>query len=143
MDYQKLGDSDLVVSKVCMGTMTFGQQNTLDEGAEQLCKAFDEYGVNFLDTAEMYPVPTKPETQGLTDKAVRQFLKTRPNREDVILATKVSGRADRITWLPRREEETPAAVTYDQIIDSVDASLKRLGTDYIDLLQIHWPGTLL
>jgi len=70
----------------------------LDEGVEQLTKAFDEYGVNFLDTAEMYPVPTNAETQGLTDKAVAQFLKTR-ERKDVILATKVSGRSDRITWL--------------------------------------------
>jgi aryl-alcohol dehydrogenase-like predicted oxidoreductase len=88
----------------------------------------------------MYPVPTKAETQGATDKAMNLFLKGR-KREDVILATKVCGRAAGITWLPRREENTPAALTKDQIIDSVDASLERLGTDYIDLLQIHWPGT--
>jgi aryl-alcohol dehydrogenase-like predicted oxidoreductase len=107
---------------------------------EQLNKAFDDYGINFLDTAEMYPVPTKPETQGATDKAVAMFLKGR-RREDVILATKVTGRSDRFTWLPRREENTPAALTRDQIFDSVDASLKRLGTDYVDVLQLHWPGT--
>mmetsp|Transcript_8241 Transcript_8241/g.19111 ORF Transcript_8241/g.19111 Transcript_8241/m.19111 type:complete len:131 (+) Transcript_8241:127-519(+) len=87
----------------------------------------------------MYPVPTKPETQGLTDAAVNMFLRGR-RREEVVLATKVAGRSDRINWLPRRKPETPARVTKEQIIDSVDASLKRLGTDYIDLLQIHWPG---
>jgi aryl-alcohol dehydrogenase-like predicted oxidoreductase len=110
MDYIQLGDSDLIVSKVCMGTMTFGQQNTLEEGVEQLTRAWDEYGVNFLDTAEMYPVPTKPETQGRTDQAVALFLKTRP-RKDVILATKVCGRSERIKWLPRRAEGTAAALT--------------------------------
>jgi len=71
MDYVKLGSSDLEVSKVCMGTMTFGEQNTIEEGVEQLNLAWDNYGINFLDTAEMYPVPTKPDTQGATDKAVR------------------------------------------------------------------------
>jgi len=138
MDYQKLGGSDLVVSKVCMGTMTFGEQNTLEDGVEQLNRAFDEYGINFLDTAEMYPVPTKAETQGATDEAVSMFLKSL-NRDDVVLATKVAGRSDRIDWLPRRSEKTKASVTREQILDSVDASLKRLGTDHIDLLQIHWP----
>lgn len=138
MDYVQLGDSDLVVSKVCMGTMTFGEQNTLEEGVEQLTRAFDEFGVNFLDTAEMYPVPTKATTQGATDKAIKMFLQSR-KREDVILATKVCGRSERIKWLPRRDSETPAALTRDQILDSVDASLERLGTDYIDLLQLHWP----
>lgn len=87
-------------------------------------------------------VPTKPETQGRTDAAVAQFLKGR-KREDVILATKVSGRSDRITWLPRAKPETPAALTREQILYSVDESLKRLGVDYIDLIQLHWPGTVL
>ncbi len=136
MDYIKLGSSDLEVSKVCMGTMTFGEQNTLDEGVEQLNLAFDDYGINFVDTAEMYPVPTKPETQGATDRSVNKFLKGR-KREDVILATKVAGRSDRITWL--RDDGSGAEVTRKQILESVDKSLERLGTDYIDLLQIHWP----
>lgn len=112
------------------------QQNTIEEGVEQLNLAFDEYGINFLDTAEMYPVPTKPETQGKTDEAVAKFLQNR-NREDVILATKVAGRSDRITWL--REDGSGAIVNKQQIKESVDKSLQRLGTDYIDLLQIHWP----
>ena len=139
MDYVKLGDSDLVVSKVCMGTMTFGEQNTLEEGVEQLQRAWDAYGINFLDTAEMYPVPTKPETQGQTDRVVAKFLKTRSKREDVILATKVSGRAQHINWLPRSEPESTPELSRTQILESVDASLQRLETDYIDLLQLHWP----
>jgi aryl-alcohol dehydrogenase-like predicted oxidoreductase len=138
MDYCKLGTSDLEVSKVCMGTMTFGQQNTLEEGVEQLNTAFDQYGINFIDTAEMYPVPTTAETQGRTDETVAAFLKKR-KREDVILATKVAGRSERITWLPRKEPNTPAELSKEQILYSVDASLKRLGVDYIDLLQLHWP----
>lgn len=136
MGYVKLGDSDLVVPKVCMGTMTFGQQNTIDEGVDQLDLALDEYGVNFLDTAEIYPVPTKAETQGSTDAAIAKFLKNR-KREEIILATKVAGRADQMTWL--RDNGEGSKVTRSQILESVDKSLKRLGTDYIDLLQIHWP----
>jgi len=137
MDYVTLGDSDLVVSKICMGTMTYGQQNSLEEGVELLNCAFDEYGINFLDTAEMYPVPITSDTQGKTDQAVRLFMEGR-KREDVILATKVAGRSP-INWLPRRVPETTSALTREQIMDSVEASLERLGVEYIDLLQIHWP----
>ncbi|GMI36842.1 hypothetical protein TrRE_jg6778 [Triparma retinervis] len=136
MEYQQLGDSDLVVSRVCMGTMTFGRQNTLEEGVEQLTKAFDEYGVNFIDTAEMYPVPTQPETAGDTDRTVAAFLKTR-KRSEVILATKVSGTSDRISWL--RSNGELCKLNKVQITESIDASLKRLEVDYIDLLQMHWP----
>lgn len=137
MDYVKLGESDLIVSKICMGTMTYGEQNSLEEGVELLNCAFDKYGINFLDTAEIYPVPTKADTQGRTDESVRLFMKDR-KREDVILATKVAGRSP-IAWLPRRVPETTSALTREQIFDSVEASLKRLDVDYIDLLQIHWP----
>ena len=129
MDYCKLGTSDLEVSKVCMGTMTFGEQNTLEEGVEQLNLAFDQYGINFIDTAELYPVPGKPDTQGMTDKTVAAFLKGRKAREDVVLATKVCGYSDRMTWMPREKPDTPTSLTKDQILYSVDASLKRLGTD--------------
>lgn len=138
MDFCKLGASDLEVSKVCMGTMTFGNQNTREEGVEQLHTAWDEYGINFLDTAEMYPVPTDPEKQGDTDRTVAAFLKER-SRDDVVLATKVCGRSDRITWLPRKEPDTPACLSKEQILYSVDSSLERLGVDHIDLLQLHWP----
>jgi len=136
MDYVKLGSSDLFVSKVCMGTMTFGKQNTQEEGVEQLNLAWDQYGINFLDTAELYPVPGSAETKGMTDETVAKFLKGR-KREDVVLATKVSGRSDRMDWL--RKDGSFTEVNREQILESVDASLERLGTDYIDLLQIHWP----
>ena len=115
---------------------TFGKQNTLEEGVEQLNLAWDQFGINFLDTAEMYPVPTDADTQGKTDETVSKFLKGR-KREDVVLATKVSGRSDRIDWL--RKDGSFAEVNRKQILESVDSSLERLGTDYIDLLQIHWP----
>ena len=138
MDYCKLGTSSLEVSKVCMGTMTFGNQNTLEEGVEQLNLAFDNYGINFIDTAELYPVPGNPETQGMTDKTVAAFMKGR-KRDDVVLATKVSGYSPRMTWMPRKEPDTPTSLTREQILYSVDESLKRLETDYIDLLQLHWP----
>ena len=136
MDYVKLGSSDLEVSKVCMGTMTFGQQNTLEEGVEQLNLAWDNYGINFLDTAELYPVPSKAETQGMTDKTVAEFLKGR-RREDVVLATKVCGKSN-MDYFPRKEKTT-TSLTKEQILFSVDKSLERLGTDHIDLLQLHWP----
>lgn len=133
----RLGKSALEVSEVCLGTMTWGKQNTMDEGVAQLDMAFDEYGLNFLDTAEMYPVPTEASTQGLTDKTVGQWLKKRGKRDDVVLASKVCGASDRINWV-RSDGRTPR-VTKADIIESVDASLGRLGTSYIDLLQIHWP----
>ncbi|CAM9537248.1 unnamed protein product, partial [Discosporangium mesarthrocarpum] len=133
--YHRLGESDLVVSEVCLGTMTWGQQNTPEEAFAQLDLAFDTFGVNFIDTAEIYPVPTKPETQGQTDLAIAKWLKTR-KREDVILASKVAGRSGQ-TYL--RDSGEGPRVRKSDIVESVDKSLKRLGTDHIDLLQIHWP----
>lgn len=117
--------------------MTWGKQNTLEEGVQQLDMAFNDFGINFLDTAEMYPVPTEAETQGRTDLTVAEWLKRRRRRDDVVLATKVCGFSERITWV--REGGVPTRVSRDQILESVDKSLQRLGTDYIDLLQIHWP----
>ena len=96
-DRIKLGGSDLHVSKVCLGTMTWGQQNSEYEGIEQLDCAFKEYGINFLDTAEMYPIPTKAETQGRTDKIISKWLKGM-DRSKVVLATKVAGHSNFITW---------------------------------------------
>merc|ERR1712194_743111 len=142
MDYVRLGNSDLILSKVCMGTMTYGVQNTIQEGVNLLDKSFDEYGINFLDTAEIYPVPPSGESQGETDRCVCEFLKKR-DRKEVVLATKVAGRNSMLTYLPRGENADPeeaADLTRAQILDSVEESLKRLGTDYIDLLQLHWPG---
>jgi len=130
----RLGDSDLLVSECCLGTMTWGNQNTEEEAHEQLNYAW-ECGVNFLDTAEMYPVPPSQETQGKTDLYIGSWLKQQ-RREDVILATKVSGYG-RQSYL--REDGGLPRVNERNIIESVDKSLQRLCTDYIDLLQIHWP----
>lgn len=134
-DRVKLGDSDLSVSACCLGTMTWGKQNTEAEAHEQLSFALDQ-GINFIDTAEMYPVPTEASTQGLTDKFIGSWLKGR-KREEVVLASKVSGYSDRTTWV--RDPPRTTRVDRQQIVESVDASLKRLGTSHIDLLQIHWP----
>eukprot|EP01035_Chromulina_nebulosa_P020129 gene20129-26136_t len=135
MDYTTLGDSDLKISKITLGTMTFGEQNSESDAHEQLSLAFNKYGINTLDTAEIYPVPTKAETQGKTDKYISSWLKT-VDRSKVILATKVAGPG--VTWLPGRNGQKSRVSKHD-ILESVDNSLKRLSTDYIDLLQIHWP----
>ncbi|MEC9391914.1 MAG: aldo/keto reductase [Pseudomonadota bacterium] len=130
-----LGTTDIEVSEICLGTMTWGQQNTQEEGFEQMDYALD-MGINFFDTAEMYAVPPKKETQGSTEKIIGNWFKERKNREKIILATKVCGRAP-FTWL--RNEEIPTEQTKEQIFEAVDKSLKRLQTDYIDLYQLHWP----
>ena len=135
MTYQKLGSSDLTVSSCCLGTMTWGNQNTDEEAAAQLNLAWD-MGCNFLDTAEIYPVPVEQARQGATDRAIGKWLKSngRP-RDDVIIASKVSGYNERYTWM----RGGPTRVTREQIMASVDASLARLGVEHLDLLQIHWP----
>ena len=135
MEKRILGITDLEVSKICLGTMTWGQQNTQEEGFEQMDYALD-MGINFFDTAEMYAVPPKKETQGSTETIIGNWFKERKNRDKVILATKVCGRAP-FTWL--RDDEIPTEQTKEQIFEAVDKSLKRLNTDYIDLYQLHWP----
>ena len=117
--------------------MTWGNQNTDEEAASQLSAAWDA-GVNFVDTAEAYPVPLNAETQGATDRAIAKWMSsTRQPRDGVILATKVCGYNERFTWF--REDGSGTRVSAKQIVESVEASLKRLNTDYVDLLQIHWP----
>merc|ERR1719486_1480642 len=124
-----------MVSRVCLGTMTWGNQNTDAEAAAQLDLAW-ERGCNFLDTAEIYPVPIEEAKQGATDRAIGKWLKTNGRaRDEVIIATKVSGYNERFTWM----RGGPTRVTREQIVASVDASLARLGVDHLDLLQIHWP----
>nr|XP_043629070.1 protein tas-like [Erigeron canadensis] len=135
MQYNQLGDSNLVVSEITFGTMTFGEQNTEKEAHEMLSYAC-ENGINTLDTAEMYPVPVKKETQGLTDIYIGNWLKSRP-RDQIILATKVCGYSERSTYV--RDNAEVVRVDAANIKESVEKSLKRLQTDYIDLLQIHWP----
>ncbi len=138
MEFTTLGRSNLKVSKVCLGTMTFGQQNSEAEACQLLDFAFNEYGINFLDTAEMYPIPTKESTQGATDRIIGKWLKSK-DRSKIVLATKVCGYGgDRLMWMPGRNGKSPR-VSSSEIFISVEESLKRLQTDYIDLLQIHWP----
>ena len=134
---RRLGETDLLVSECCLGGMTWGDQNTDEDAATQLNFAFDN-GVNFLDTAEGYPVPMAPGTQGATDRAIGKWLKSCYwTRDQVVISTKVCGYNERYTWF--RESGEGTRLTKGQILESVDASLKRLGTDYIDVLQLHWP----
>ena len=129
-----LGHSGIEVSALCLGTMTFGQQNTEAEAHAQLDRALAA-GINFIDTAEMYPVPPLAETQGLTEHYIGTWLKARRCRERVVLATKVAGPGD---WLPHLRGGRNRLDRVN-IETALDASLQRLQTDWIDLYQLHWP----
>ncbi|MGE5370096.1 MAG: aldo/keto reductase [Chloroflexota bacterium] len=135
MEHRKLGRTDLTVSAICLGSMTWGQQNTEAEGHEQLDYALD-CGVNFIDTAEIYSIPPRPETQGSTERIIGSWLAARRNRDKVVIATKVAGRGDS-HWL--REEGAHPVLDRKNIHYAIDGSLKRLQTDYVDLYQLHWP----
>jgi aryl-alcohol dehydrogenase-like predicted oxidoreductase len=135
MEYRKLGLTDLSVSAICLGSMTWGQQNTEAEGHEQLDYAVAR-GVNFIDTAEMYSIPPRPETQGSTERIIGSWLAARKNRDKVVIATKVSGRGE-ANWL--REGGAGTVLDRKNIYYAIEGSLKRLQTDYVDLYQLHWP----
>lgn len=135
MEYRELGRTGVKVSAICLGTMTWGEQNTEADGHAQMDYAL-EHGINFFDTSEMYAVPPKPQTQGATERIIGTWLKARGNRSKVVLATKVAGRSP-MNWL--RADGSPSEQTPKQIQEAVDSSLKRLQTDYIDLYQLHWP----
>lgn len=135
MEYRELGRTGVKVSALCLGTMTWGEQNTEQEGHAQMDYALDQ-GINFFDTSEMYAVPPKPQTQGSTERIIGSWFRARQNRSKVILATKVAGRSP-MTWL--RADGAPSEQTPKQIQEAVDNSLRRLNTDYIDLYQLHWP----
>ncbi|CAH3761872.1 MULTISPECIES: NADP(H)-dependent aldo-keto reductase [Serratia] len=134
MQYHRIPHSSLEVSVLGLGTMTFGEQNSEADAHAQLDYALAA-GVNLIDTAELYPVPPRPETQGLTESYIGSWLKARGNREKIVLASKVSG--------PVRG--TDSSIRPQQALDrkniraALDASLKRLNTDYLDLYQLHWP----
>ena len=132
MDYHTLPGTDMKVSKVCLGTMTWGQQNSETEAHEQLDYAVAQ-GINFIDTAEMYPVPPNAQTQGRTEKHLGTWL-ARQQRDRLFIATKVAGPGRR-DWIRNGRTD----LTSDVIAEAVDTSLMRLQTDYIDLYQIHWP----
>ena len=132
MEKRQLGKTDLNVSLICLGTMTWGRQNSERDAFEQLDYAIDQ-GINFIDAAEMYPVPPSAETQGLTEAYLGNWLTARGRRDDLVIATKVTGPSgmDYMRGGPR--------LTREQIHAAVDDSLRRLQTDCIDLYQVHWP----
>ena len=133
MQYRSLGDGALTVSEVCLGTMTFGQQNNRAEAHSQLDFALSQ-GVNFIDTAEIYAVPPRAETYGASETIIGEWLVHQP-RDRIVLATKVAGPMRGFDWI----RGGPPALDRENIRAAVEASLKRLRTDYIDLYQLHWP----
>ena len=132
MNYKKLGNTDIDVSTICLGTMTWGEQNTQEEAFEQMDYALDQ-GVNFWDTAELYAVPPKSETFGYTETIIGNWFEKNKKREKVILATKVAGPARKYL---RNGENSFVGKNLDQAIND---SLRSLKTDYIDIYQLHWP----
>ncbi|GHD68173.1 NADP(H)-dependent aldo-keto reductase [Jeongeupia chitinilytica] len=135
MEYRKLGRSGIEVSLIGLGTMTWGEQNTEAEAHAQIDYALDR-GVNLLDAAEMYPVPPRPETQGRTEQYIGSWIARTGRRKDIVLATKAAG--------PVRQSHQPSHIppgghTASNLERALDASLKRLQTDYVDLYQLHWP----
>ena len=131
MKYTKLPNTEIEISKICLGTMTWGKQNTQEEGFEQMDYALDQ-GINFWDTAEMYAIPPTAETYGKTETIIGNWFEKTSHRSEVVLATKFSP----LTWA--RGEKNPTT-NRENIIRAVDESLQRLRTDYIDLYQLHWP----
>ena len=133
MQYNNLGNSSIKVSKICLGTMTWGEQNTKQEAFEQMDYSYDN-GVNFFDTAELYSVPPKKETWGITEEIIGEWFYKRKIRNKIVLATKVVGRSG-MKWFRGKETR----LNKEQITLALDGSLKRLKTDYVDLYQLHWP----
>ncbi len=133
MKYTNLPGTDIKVSKICLGTMTWGQQNTEAEGHAQMDYAVEQ-GINFFDTAEMYSVPGRKETYGSTEKIIGSWFKNTGKREDIVLASKIAGPNPGLAYIRENMDFSPASLKL-----SLDKSLQRLQTDYIDLYQLHWP----
>ncbi len=133
MIYNNLPNTDIKVSKICLGSMTWGQQNTEAEGHAQIDFALDK-GVNFIDTAEMYSIPADPETQGSTEKVIGSWIKKTGRREDVVIASKIAGPSEMVAHIRPK-----LGYHKEALQDAVNKSLERLQTDYIDLYQLHWP----
>ena len=133
MDYNLLPGTEIKVSKICLGTMTFGRQNNEKEGHDQMDYSYDQ-GINFFDTAELYPVPPSPETQGETEKIIGSWLKKTGKRDKIIIASKVAGPSSFSQHIRKNMSYSKATIN-----EAINNSLKRLRTDYIDLYQIHWP----
>ncbi|MEH6649677.1 MAG: NADP(H)-dependent aldo-keto reductase [Motiliproteus sp.] len=133
MQYQNLGSSDLKVSRVCLGTMTWGGQNSQAQAFEQLDLAYDR-GVNFFDTAELYPFPVTADNQGDTERIIGRWLKARGNRDRCVIASKAVGPGAFVSHI-----RSGPRLNKDHIRRAIIGSLERLGTDYLDLYQLHWP----
>ena len=138
MNYRYVGKSGLRVSPICMGTMSFGSWSDEQESFRILDKAY-EHGINFYDTAEVYPVPPRAETVGITETILGKWLKTK-SRDSIILATKVAGAAS--GWFVPPVRDGMTAIDRHHIERAIEGSLRRLGTNYIDLYQVHWPDTV-
>ncbi len=132
MKYRKLGNTNLDVSLICLGTMTYGEQNTEAEGFEQMDYAVEK-GINFFDTAELYAIPPKQKTYGKTEEIIGNWFQKRKNRKKIILATKIAGPG--LKWIRGGGSQYSSK----SIEEALNDSLKRLKTDYIDLYQLHWP----
>ncbi|WP_373017774.1 NADP(H)-dependent aldo-keto reductase [Muriicola sp.] len=132
MIYTTLPHTDIEVSKICLGTMTWGKQNTEAEGFEQMDYALDQ-GINFFDTAELYPIPAHPDRYALTEEIIGNWFSKTGNRDKVVLASKIAGKAEFTKFI------RTTGFSKDSLIEAVNGSLKRLQTDYIDLYQLHWP----
>ena len=132
MKFKKLPFTDIQVSEICLGTMTFGKQNTESEGHQQLDYAVSR-GINFIDTAELYPVPAEAETYGETERIIGNWIKKNNNRSSIILASKIAGPGAYTKHI------RTTGFSKSAIKEAVNDSLKRLQTDYIDLYQLHWP----
>lgn len=132
MKYTHLPHTEIEVSKICLGTMTWGNQNTEEEGHAQMDYALEQ-GVNFFDAAELYPVPAKAELYGHTEKIIGNWFKKTGNRDKIVLASKIAGNGDYTKFI------RTTGFSRESIIDAVEGSLERLQTDYIDLYQLHWP----
>lgn len=135
MIYRKLGNTDIDVSLICLGTMTFGEQNNAEESESMMDYAFQN-GINFFDTAELYAVPPSPETQGRSEEILGDWMEKRQNRQSIVLATKITGpnHTAGLTWI-----RPNLGFSKEAINEAIEKSLQRLKTDYIDLYQLHWP----
>lgn len=135
MRFNTLGNSDLNVSQICLGTMTYGEQNTQQEAFEQLDYA-TAHGINFIDTAELYAIPPKAETYGATETIIGNWLKQRARRDDLVIASKIAGPG--ADWV-KHIRNGSSRFDDDNISEALENSLQRLQTDYVDLYQLHWP----
>ena len=136
MKYRKLGTTNIDVSVICLGTMTFGEQNSQIDGFQQMDYALDR-GINFFDTAELYPIQPRKETYGRTEKIIGNWLKERKNRDKVVIASKIASKSTGLEWI--REGSQNLGFDKKNLNKAVNDSLIRLQTDYIDLYQLHWP----